>query len=285
MLGQLALDDGVVGVGVGAVERREVEHVDEQPRALDVGEEVVAEPGAVARALDQPGDVGDDELAVVGLERPQHGLERRERVGGDLRLRAGHARQQRGLAGVGQADEPDVGQQLEVQLDHALVAGQAALGQPRRLPHGRLEARVAAAARPAARDGDLLARAHEVVVRPVPARDLRAGRHRDDQLLAVRAVPLGALAVAAPLGAEVRAPAEALEVAQVVVAAQHDVAAGAAVAAVGAALGHVRLPPEGQAAVAARSRADLDSCTVVEHGQARPRFYCGAACPTTKRSS
>ena len=50
---------------VGAVERREVEHVHEQPRALDVREEVVAEAGAGAGALDQPGDVGDHELAVV----------------------------------------------------------------------------------------------------------------------------------------------------------------------------------------------------------------------------
>ena len=87
MLGQLALDHRVVGLGVGAVERREVEHVDEQPRALDVREEVVAEARALAGALDQPRDVGDHELAVVGLERPEHRLERRERVGGDLRLR------------------------------------------------------------------------------------------------------------------------------------------------------------------------------------------------------
>ena len=93
----------VVGRRVGAVERREVEHVDEQPRALDVREEVVAEAGAVAGALDQPRDVGDDELAIVGLERAEHRLERRERVGGDLRLRARHAREQRRLAGVGQA--------------------------------------------------------------------------------------------------------------------------------------------------------------------------------------
>ena len=59
VLGQLALDHRVVGLRVGAVERREVEHVDEQPRALDVREEVVAEAGAGARALDQPGDVGE----------------------------------------------------------------------------------------------------------------------------------------------------------------------------------------------------------------------------------
>ena len=265
MLGELALDHRVVLDRIGAVERRQVEHVDEQPRALDVGEEVVAEPGAAARALDQPGDVGEDELAVVRLERAEHGLERRERVGRDLRLRARHAREQRRLAGVRQADEPDVGEQLEVQLDGALLARQAALGEPRRLAHGGLEARVAAPAGAAARDRDLLAGPHEVVARAVPARDLRAGRHRDHERLAVGAVALGALAVAAALGAEVRAAAEALQVAQVVVAAQQHVAAAAAVAAVGPALGHVRLAPERQAAVAARAGADLDrarSCSI-----------------------
>ena len=49
VLGELGLDHAVVLERVGAVQRREVEHVDEQPRALDVGEEVVAEPGAGAR--------------------------------------------------------------------------------------------------------------------------------------------------------------------------------------------------------------------------------------------
>ena len=134
VLGQLALDHGEVGLGLAAVERREIEDVHEQPGALDMGEEVVAEPGAVAGALDQAGDVGDHELAVVGLERAEHGLERRERVGGDLRLRPRHPREQRGLARVGQADEPDVGEQLEVEPQRALVSGQPALGEPRRLP-------------------------------------------------------------------------------------------------------------------------------------------------------
>ena len=58
---------------VGAVERRQVEHVHEQPRALDVRQEVVPEPGAAARALDQPRDVGDHELAVVRSSVPSTG--------------------------------------------------------------------------------------------------------------------------------------------------------------------------------------------------------------------
>ena len=43
VLGQLGLDHPMVLDRVAAVERREVEHVHEQPRALDVREEVVAE--------------------------------------------------------------------------------------------------------------------------------------------------------------------------------------------------------------------------------------------------
>ena len=49
VLGQLALDHLEVALRVRAVQRREIQHVHQQPRALDVREEVVAEPGAVAR--------------------------------------------------------------------------------------------------------------------------------------------------------------------------------------------------------------------------------------------
>ena len=70
---ELALDGRVVRDRIRAVERRQIEHVDEQPRALDVGQELVPEPGAGARPLDQPGDVGDHELAVVGSSVPSTG--------------------------------------------------------------------------------------------------------------------------------------------------------------------------------------------------------------------
>ena len=54
---------------------RGVDHVHEAPRALEVREELVAEADALARALDQPGHVGDDELAAVGrLDRAEHRL-------------------------------------------------------------------------------------------------------------------------------------------------------------------------------------------------------------------
>ena len=49
--------------------------MDEAAGALEVREELVPEPDALARALDQPRDVGDDELPAVGrLDRAEHRL-------------------------------------------------------------------------------------------------------------------------------------------------------------------------------------------------------------------
>jgi hypothetical protein len=262
---ELALDDGPVVLGIGPVDRGEVQDVDEELRPLHVGQEVVPEARALRGALDDPRDVGEDELAVGALERPEDGLQRREGVVGHLRHRAGHDGDQRGLARVGQPDEPHVGQELEPQVQPLLVAGEPALGEARRLARGGLELRVAAAARAAAGHDDPLAGADEVVDRAVRGADLGARRDGHEQRLAVGAVALGALAVAPAAGLVVRPALEGLQVAQVVVADQHDVAAAAAVAAVGPAAGDVGLPPEGVHAVAARAGLHEDARLVVEH--------------------
>ena len=149
MRGQLLLDRRVVDKRVRVVLAGElggeVEHVHQQACALHVGEELVAEAGAVARALDQPRNVGHDQLALVGFEHSQHRLQRRERIGGDLRRRARETRQQRGLTRVGQAHEADVGEQSQPQRQPPLLARQAALGEARRLTRGGGEALVALA--------------------------------------------------------------------------------------------------------------------------------------------
>jgi hypothetical protein len=71
-------------------------------------------------------------------------------------------------------------------------------------------------------------------------------------------VALGALAVTPAVGAEVPAAPEGLQVAHRVVHAHGHVAAAAAVAAVGSALGDVGLAAEGDDAVAAPPGAHLD---------------------------
>ena len=64
----------------------------EQAGALDVREELVAEARTLGGALDQSRDVGDHELAaLVVVDRADRRLERRERIVGDLGLRAREA--------------------------------------------------------------------------------------------------------------------------------------------------------------------------------------------------
>ena len=43
---------------------RQVDHVQQQARALQVAQELVAEAGAFGGAFDQAGDVGDDEALL-----------------------------------------------------------------------------------------------------------------------------------------------------------------------------------------------------------------------------
>jgi hypothetical protein len=267
VLAQLGLDGLVVLARIGAVERLEVEHVHEQPAALDVGQELVAEAGAAARALDETWDVGHDQLPLVALERAKHRLERGEGVVRHLWLSARHPGEERRLAGVRQPDETGVRHQPQLKLEGALLAGEAALGEARALTGGRGELLVAA---PAA-----TASGHQ---RPLPGSDQvpavaglwvlhhRARGHSDLEQLRRGAVLVRALPVAAARGVEVRPVPEAREVAQRRVGDDHHVATTAAVAPVRAALGDVRLAPEGDHAVPAIAASHVDARAVVEHG-------------------
>ena len=104
-----------------------------------------------------------DRLPVLAFDRPENRRDRRERVVGHLRRRPRQPAQQRGLARVRQPDQPRVGQQLQPQLDPALLA--------RRSPSRQSEApagsrwRTACSRAPRARRG-----------RPRPAARPRPGR-------------------------------------------------------------------------------------------------------------
>ena len=87
--------------------RAQVEQHDEDPGALDVAQEAVPEALALGGPLDQPRDVGHDELGPVArapdADDAEVRLQRGERVVGDLRLGGRDGRDQRRLAGVGEA--------------------------------------------------------------------------------------------------------------------------------------------------------------------------------------
>jgi hypothetical protein len=67
-----------------------VDEMHEHLRALDVAQELVSESVPFVGALDQPGDVCDDEAAIVAhRHNAEIRRERRERVIGNLRPRGG----------------------------------------------------------------------------------------------------------------------------------------------------------------------------------------------------
>jgi hypothetical protein len=123
-----------------------VDEMQEGARALDMAEEAVAEADALMRALDQAGNVGNDEFALVDAHDAELRMQRGEGIVGDLGLGRGDRREKRRLAGVRQADQPGIGDQFQPQADGALLRRLAGIGAARRAVGRRLEMRVAEAA-------------------------------------------------------------------------------------------------------------------------------------------
>ena len=170
---------------------------------------------------------------------------------------------------MGSPTRPTSARSLSCSSTQPSSPAQPALGEARRLARGGGEALVAAPAVPAAGQHDAPARHHEVVLGAVPVDHLRARRDAHDEVVAVGAVAQRALRRGRrALRLVVGLALEALQVAQRVVAQQHDVAAAAAVAAVGAAARHVGLAAERTAAIPAAAALHEDARLVVEH--ARP---------------
>src|SRR5665647_3381976 len=207
-----------------------VEHVHQQRRALDVRQEAVPQPGALAGSLDESGDVGDGQpdQADVGekLQRErQPELFPVQPSLGELRSLARGALE----TDVAAATLAAARDQQALTLGHE-VAQHAAVG----------------------------------------VEDLGAHRRLDLQHGAVGAAFVGAAAVATVGGAEMVLVAEVAEVVQLARGHEHHVAAGGAVAAVGPALVDVLLAAEALGAVAAAATAHADAGLVEHEGCSRP---------------
>ena len=120
---------------IAAAALADIHQMHEQPRALDVPQELDAKAVPLVRAFDQAGNIGDDEgrVIIVRAHDAQVRLERGERIIGDLGLGGRDARDQRRFAGVRKSDQPDIGQQLQFQPQMSFFAGPAVLVLGRRL--------------------------------------------------------------------------------------------------------------------------------------------------------
>ena len=193
---QLGIDGLEVLHRVPALGAGHIHHVDQQPAAVHMAQKVVAQAGTVGGALDDTGDIGHDEGdALLHIHHAQIGEQGGEVVVGDLGLGPADHAEQGGLAHVGKAHQPHVGQQLQLQHNLPALTGQAGLGEAGDLAGGGGKVLVApsAPAAPAQDKGGL--------VRHIPD-DLAGGGIPDDGATGhleeqVLPVPAGA-AVAAP---------------------------------------------------------------------------------------
>ena len=157
------------------------------------------------------------------------------------------------LPDVREADERDVGHQLQLEPQPALLAASpcsANAGARRRFDRNRALPRPPRPPAAASQRSPWCTRSASSSPSRV-ARTVGALGHVTIEVVARRAVLLLALAVGAVVGPAVRVVAEGEQRGDVAVGDEPDVAALAAVAAVGPAPGHVRLAPERHAARAA----------------------------------
>ena len=250
-----------------------VDDVHEGRAALDVAQEVVAEAAAVGGALDQSGHVGDGERHVAGAHDPEVGHQRGERVVGDLGPRARHRGDQRRLAGAGEADQPDVGDHLELETDLDLVAGLTEEGEAGGLALAAGQRGVAEPAATALGDHHLGAGADHVGEDlAAGGLDQRAVGHGQDQVAAVCTVAVRTGTVATVVGLALVAVVVVDQRGDVGVDAQDHRAAGTTVAAVRSAEGLELLPVHRRDTVAAPAGADVQRDLVDEGGDSHGRF-------------
>ena len=123
----------------------------------------MSQPGAFGCAFNQAGDVGHYKaLAFVHAHHAQVGVQRGEGIVGHFGAGGGHGADQGGFAGIGHAQQADVGQYFQFQQQSARFAGFAGRGLFGRAVDRRFEMDVAQATFAAARQANALAVPREV---------------------------------------------------------------------------------------------------------------------------
>ena len=213
------------------------------------------------RALDQAGNVGHHEaLFRPDPHHPQIRMQGRERVVGDLRPRVRNRGDERRLAGVGHAEQPDVGQHFEFEQQLLLLAGPARSLLPRRSVRAGLEVQVAEPAVAALDDQHLLVGHQQFgdhLIRLEVGEDGPDG-HAQRDVFGGGAVLIGTAPVFATPCLVAARESEVDQRVEVAVAHREHAAAAPAVATVRAAERQELLAPKTHAAVAALAGHDFD---------------------------
>ena len=265
---QLAADHPVIVQGIAAIGRQRLNQVDQHASPLDMPQEFVAQTNATMGAFDQARQIGQDKSPFpADQDQTEVRMLGRKWIVADFRLGAGKTAQQRRFAGIRQADQPGVGNDLQFQDDPAFLAKRAGLEFARGTVDGSGECLVASPASAAVSDVYFLIGFRQIAedVPAVTVDDQGAGRHGDDDIAASFAVLFGPHAGTAILGAPVLAIDNVGQAIGAGHGADEDAAAVATVAAVRPAARYVLFAPEAQAAAAAVSTLDVQNHAIDEH--------------------
>src|SRR5215212_2287663 len=105
------------------VERRKVDDMQQQVRALQMAEKLMTETRSLGRTLDQTWNVSDDKALFGGnTNDAEIGMKRRERILGHLGARVGDCADQGGLARIGHTEQTDVGEHTKLETNLALLS-------------------------------------------------------------------------------------------------------------------------------------------------------------------
>ena len=161
---KLCVDGVIVLDGISALEATcYVNHMQDECRALDVAQELVAQAFAPGGALDESRDVGADKGATVtSASHAQVGDERGEGILGDLGACCRDSRDDGALPHRRHAHESGVGHKLHLELNPVLLGRLALLGKCGRAAHGGHKVRIPKAAHASRGHNHALAGAGEV---------------------------------------------------------------------------------------------------------------------------
>jgi len=254
-----------------AVPRREIEQHQQDPGSFDVAEELMAQPLPVACPLDQPRNVGQHHLEPI--IHPHHAevrLEGREGIVGDLRLGRRDAADERRFPDVREADDGNVGHQLELEPEPPLFAVLALLGERRRPSLVAQKPRVASATLPCLRCEPAVTMVEKIGQR-LSARMIEHDgtlRDLDLEVAPPGAVTIAATAMHATLTFAMRMIPKREQRRHISIGNEPDRAPVTAIAAIRAPLRHVGFAPKRNTARATITALDVDVALVDEVGHA-----------------
>ena len=244
-------------------------HEEQKRVALDVAEESQSQSTSLGCALDDAGNVGYDEGTSVAVGHDaERGFEGGEGIVGNLGAGVGERADQRRLTGVGEADQTDIGEELQFQDHHHFLHGLAGLGVARCLVGGGAKLEIAQSAASAFEQHHDLSVFDDIaeIFTGFGIVGHGAGRYLDVAVCAITAVAAAFAAVAAVAGKNVAVIAQVEQRPVVAVAAEVDITPTPTIAAIGATEGLVFGAVHVHRTAAALTGATVDFDVVYEIG-------------------